>query len=130
LGNLGVPVFFVISGFVISHSIAEQWITRRYFWNFVLRRVIRLDPPYWFTIFFVIVTTLAGNRLFSAQSNPIPSVGNVVAPMFYVYPLLEYEPIEAVFWTLVHEVQFYLLFSNSRMGKKAGKTVDIHDRIS
>ena len=109
-GNLGVPAFFVISGFVIAHSISGQRITRGYFGNFVVRRVVRLDPPYWFAIAFCIATTALGNRLFPSQARDLPSPGSVVAHLFYVYPLFGYEPIEAIFWTLVHEVQFYLLY--------------------
>lgn len=109
-GDLGVPIFFVISGFVIAHSISAKWISRAFFFNFVVRRVIRLDPPYWFAIAFIVATTVAGNELFPSHQRGIPTLGNVIAHMFYVYPLFGYAPIEAVFWTLVHEVQFYLLY--------------------
>lgn len=109
-GHLGVPVFFAISGFVIAHSIAGEQITARYYGNFVLRRVIRLDPPYWFAIAFCVATTVVGNHLFPSQVRELPSIGNVVAHLLYVFPLFGYEPIEAIFWTLVHEVQFYLLY--------------------
>lgn len=109
-GHLGVPMFFCISGFVIAHSVAEKSITAKFYGNFVLRRVIRLDPPYWFAIALCIATTALGNKVFPSQAKPLPSEVNVVAHLFYVYPFFGYEPIEAVFWTLVHEVQFYLTY--------------------
>src|SRR3970282_136585 len=49
-GYLGVPVFFVISGFVISLSVKDSPITANYAGNFILRRSIRLDPTYWASI--------------------------------------------------------------------------------
>src|SRR5687767_8776 len=49
-GHLGVAVFFVLSGFVIAHATYGQTITLSYLGRFMLRRSIRLDPPYWFAI--------------------------------------------------------------------------------
>jgi peptidoglycan/LPS O-acetylase OafA/YrhL len=109
-GFVGVPVFFVISGFVIAHSVAGHQITASYYGNFVLRRVVRLDPPYWATIALSIAALALGNRLFPAQARPLPTEGCVISSLFYVYPFFGYEPIVAVFWTLVHEVQFYLAY--------------------
>src|SRR5690349_15372888 len=53
----GVEIFFVISGFVIAHSIHGQRITPRFLGRFALRRSIRLDPPYWLAV--VVAATLA-----------------------------------------------------------------------
>ena len=53
-GSIGVQVFFVISGFVIAYSVRNARITPGYLANYVLRRAIRLDPPYWTTILFVL----------------------------------------------------------------------------
>ena len=49
-GRQGVTIFFVISGFVIARSLRRGRVTPRFFGNFVLRRSIRLDPPYWVSI--------------------------------------------------------------------------------
>ena len=48
-GDLGVEVFFVLSGFVIAHQRGRP-ITPAFAGRFALRRAIRLDPPYYFTI--------------------------------------------------------------------------------
>src|ERR1700683_264814 len=45
--DLGVEVFFVLSGFVIAHTLFDKTITPRFAGNFVIRRSLRLDPPYW-----------------------------------------------------------------------------------
>lgn len=49
-GEFGVAVFFVISGFVIAHSLRDQELTATGVGTFMLRRAIRLDPPYWIAI--------------------------------------------------------------------------------
>ncbi|MPY87929.1 MAG: DUF3473 domain-containing protein [Luteitalea sp.] len=109
-GDLGVPVFFVISGFVIAHSVGRTAVTPSYFLNFALRRSIRLDPPYWLAIAMASALAWVGQRLVAGYGNEVPTASSVVAHILYVYPLLGYEAIEPVFWTLVHEVQFYVLY--------------------
>jgi peptidoglycan/LPS O-acetylase OafA/YrhL len=110
LGYLGVPVFFVISGFVISASISNNNITLRYFGNFVLRRSIRLDPPYWISI--VIAFLLLYSKNYYLNSNdPIPTSASVISHIFYLQELLGFNSqISQVYWTLCLEIQFYLFY--------------------
>ena len=49
-GWAGVQVFFVLSGFVIAHSVRGHRITWSFFGRFALRRALRLDPSYWTVI--------------------------------------------------------------------------------
>ena len=49
---------FVISGFVIAYSVRGYQMSGRFLGRFALRRSVRLDPPYWFTIAAVIATEL------------------------------------------------------------------------
>ena len=109
-GGIGVAVFFVISGFVITHSVSHHWVTGKYFLNFALRRSIRLDPPFWVTIALACALTYFGQKLIPNYDHSLPSIKNVLAHIAYIYPLLGFDPIVPVFWTLVHEVQFYVLF--------------------
>src|SRR5208282_311558 len=46
-GDLGVAIFFVLSGFVIAHSLYGRNVTLSLAGRFMLRRSLRLDPPYW-----------------------------------------------------------------------------------
>src|SRR4249919_3000902 len=54
IGDLGVPMFFVISGYCIAAaartSIQYDQSTR----YFLYRRVRRIYPPYWFSILLVV----------------------------------------------------------------------------
>jgi peptidoglycan/LPS O-acetylase OafA/YrhL len=109
-GYLGVPVFFVISGFVISLSVNDRKITLSYAGNFALRRSIRLDITYWASICFILVFMTLNNQ-FLGGDTPYPAPGNVLLHMFYLQDLFSVDPvISVVFWTLCMEVQLYLFF--------------------
>jgi peptidoglycan/LPS O-acetylase OafA/YrhL len=97
-GVLGVPVFFVISGFVIAASNADQNLTANYVGRFILRRSLRLDPPYWVMLLIVI-----------AFVSPL-SPGDTFANMFYLHRILDAPAALNVAWTLCQEVQLYLFF--------------------
>jgi len=109
-GYLGVPVFFVISGIVISLSVNNRKVTLRYAGNFALRRSIRLDITYWASICFILVLMTLNNN-FLGGDNPYPSMGSVLLNMFYLQGLFSVEPvISVVYWTLCLEIQLYLFF--------------------
>ncbi|MBB3170078.1 acyltransferase family protein [Simiduia aestuariiviva] len=112
-GYLGVPIFFVISGLVISRNIKEG-IDKRYAGMFILRRSLRLDPTYWAAIIIAISTTLAKSFLFDQPVN-LPSVSGVLLHFVYLQDIFTVEPsISVVYWTLCLEVQFYLFFLLSK----------------
>jgi len=109
-GYLGVPVFFVISGMVISLSVNDKKVTLSYAGNFALRRSIRLDITYWASICFILVFMMLNNH-FLGGDKPYPSPGNVLLHMFYLQDLFSVDPvISVVYWTLCLEVQLYLFF--------------------
>jgi hypothetical protein len=116
-GDLGVPVFFVLSGFVIALSVGEARITAGYVGRFALRRSIRLDPPYW-------ITLAIGSILLAVAHRPI-SLPQVAAHVVYLQGILGYPQIVSMFWTLSYEIQFYLVFVlmvwlAQRYGRSAG----------
>lgn len=45
-GYLGVTIFFVLSGFVIAHSVARHRVDAAFAGWFVVRRSVRLSVPY------------------------------------------------------------------------------------
>jgi peptidoglycan/LPS O-acetylase OafA/YrhL len=110
-GWAGVPVFFVISGFVIAYSVRDAWITPRFLGNFALRRSLRLDPSYWAMIGLALLLhflpELAG--LPSPHETGL-STGQVLSHFVYLQNISEYDNLSAGFWTLCIEMQFYLLF--------------------
>jgi len=107
-GARGVQVFFVISGFVIAHSVCDILPNTSGVGRFILRRQLRLDPPYWL---FLAITTLAiAIHVPGLSVDPMPSVGGFVANAFYLQRFARVNDVVGVSWTLSLEIQFYLLF--------------------
>ena len=107
-GHLGVAIFFALSGFVITHSVAGASITPGYLGRFALRRSIRLDPPYWASILFFVGVGYISAQVTGEAFAP-PSFPQVLAHLFYLQTLLGYQQINWVYWTLTYEIQFYLV---------------------
>ena len=107
-GHLGVAIFFALSGFVITHSVAGASITPGYLGRFALRRSVRLDPPYWASILFVVAAGYISAQVKGEAFAP-PSFPQVLAHLFYLQTLLGYQQINWVYWTLTYEIQFYLV---------------------
>jgi peptidoglycan/LPS O-acetylase OafA/YrhL len=106
-GSLGVSIFFVLSGFVIAHSLRKAIVDAEYFKQFSLRRFVRLTPPYYLSI----VLALAYG-IFAAKSKGVPfespSPAKALTHLAYVQDLFGLGHINEVYWTLCLEVQFYL----------------------
>lgn len=105
-GYLGVYVFFVLSGYVITMAIGEREVTLGFAGRFAARRSLRLDPPYWISI------AVALALMFLAAKIGVPKVfprgTGILAHLFYVQDVLGVPPISAVYWSLCLEIQFYL----------------------
>jgi peptidoglycan/LPS O-acetylase OafA/YrhL len=109
-GYLGVPIFFVLSGFVMAYTVRQIKINGSLGIKFVLRRLIRLSPPYYFAIAFAIgMGFLKAYALGVAQ--PHVGLSDIVAHLLYLQEMLSKSEINSVFWTLGIEVQFYFAFA-------------------
>ncbi len=117
-GYLGVPVFFVLSGFVITLNVGRKQVTGNFFWRFALRRSIRLDPPYWASIATAIGLAAIASRLFPDLHKTLPSLPQIASHLFYLQNLLGYGDIVPIYWTLCFEVQFYLFLLFLLAGKQ------------
>ena len=109
-GFMGVEIFFVLSGFVIAHSLRRSDYSMRAIARFALRRSVRLDPPYWATIAFVLLSALAGKLMGQGHVSEKVSAGAIVAHLLYLQDILHIPQLITVFWTLCMEVQFYLVY--------------------
>lgn len=100
-GYLGVQLFFMISGFVISNSVRASGLAQ-----FVASRAARLYPAFWVccTITFV-VTYLCGGGEF------VVSTRQFLVNLTMFSGFVRVPPIDAVYWTLFIEIHFYVLMS-------------------
>ncbi len=114
VGDLGVIVFFVLSGLVIALTI-PMFQRAQQLGAYISKRMIRLDPTYWTVIAATIVIRLLIDRLGVGEAYTFPPVGHIVLNMFYLdnifERMLDVESIVAVGWTLAYELQFYVFFA-------------------
>lgn len=105
-GYLGVGIFFVISGFVITSTLLNKDVTVGNVGRFFARRFVRLDIPYWTNI---AVTVFLGAVLyrFGGQLHYY-SPAQIAVHLVYLQDILGFKPINDVYWTLCLEIQFYL----------------------
>jgi peptidoglycan/LPS O-acetylase OafA/YrhL len=100
-GCLGVPVFFVISGFVICMS---GW--GRGLRGFAASRIARLMPAYWVAVLLVTLVFALPGVAFEAVS-PTDALANLTM----LQQPLGAERVLGVCWTLWVALRFYLLFA-------------------
>ncbi len=97
-GFLGVPLFFIISGFVISLS-AEYSNAK----NFLISRITRLYPAYWLCISLSAIIMLYFGGAYFPITLKQYLVGLTMLQSFFNVP-----DVDGVYWTLALEIQFYL----------------------
>lgn len=93
-GNTGVTLFFLLSGFLLTRPFLLG--SPLQIKNFLVRRALRILPMFYFTI-------LIGALISGKWEAVIPSM------FFHGITLGTLWPMGAVWWSLVVEVQFYLL---------------------
>ena len=108
-GWLGVEAFFVISGFIIPYALHRSAYTLKDFPSFILRRVVRLEPPYIISIFLVLLLwELSARAPGFAGASPSYELPQIAAHLFYIIPFTSYSWINVVYWTLAYEFGFYI----------------------
>ena len=104
-GWLGVPLFFMISGYVILNSALSR-TTRQ----FAVARFIRLYPLYWVCMAGTIAILFLTSRISNAhRAIPTYGISTTLANLTMVHTALGFESIDGVYWTLLKELQFYVL---------------------
>lgn len=111
LGQVGVVIFFVISGMVIPYSLKQG---RHALAVFAVSRFFRLYPAYWFSI----ALAVASSDWF--LSTPVP-LSTVLINMTMLQAAVQTPDLFGVYWTLIIEMFFYVacaaLFSVGLLGK-------------
>ena len=109
LGAAGVDIFFVISGFIMWVTTADDRTTPG---MFVRKRLVRVVPIYWLLTLFIAAVALAAPSLVSSTrfdaAHLLASLGFVPSP----HPVLAKPyPVLIPGWTLNYEMAFYALFA-------------------
>lgn len=108
-GWLGVDAFFIISGVVIPYSLYGMNYRLGMFPRFMAKRIVRLEPPYVISILLTIALWHVSAMMPGFQgSDPDYTLGQILSHLFYLTPLLGYEWLGPVYWTLAYEFVFYI----------------------
>jgi peptidoglycan/LPS O-acetylase OafA/YrhL len=125
--DLGVPLFFVISGYCIAASLDGHRRRGASSWEFLARRLRRIYPPYWAALLVFVVTVGGLDRLglgwlhanlHSLELDPpgklLPAqwLGNITLTETWrpkVWPGPPASVYTRVAWSLCYEEQFYLV---------------------
>lgn len=102
LGRLGVPMFFVLSGFLIHYTFQRS--NDRSIRTFWLRRFGRIYPPYFVAL--VVFAVVQGCLWTRHGRNDLLNHALFV----HTFKNEQFFSINSSFWSLAHEFQFYLLY--------------------
>jgi peptidoglycan/LPS O-acetylase OafA/YrhL len=108
---LGVEVFFVISGFVIPLSLYRAGYRLSNYGTFVLKRIIRLDPPYLLTIGLILALEFISIHVPSFRGSHMHSHYTALTLLLHLGYLNAFfggHWLSPVFWTLAIEFQYYI----------------------
>lgn len=105
-GWLGVPVFFILSGFVIHLTIDKCDSAK----EFLIRRFFRLYPTYWIavlcTLLVIVISGISSDFSFFQFSSL-----DVLMNFTMWHEFFGFHHVDGAYWSLLPELLFYLLMS-------------------
>ncbi len=129
LGWVGVNLFFLISGYVISHTLKKSKDSR----DFVIKRISRIYPAIWIILPIVylfqnnIPYSIFKNR--STFANLIGSMTLIPPSVLNLFSSMNFDWITLVLWSLKVEIIFYSLCAFVFKYCKSDRVVLIIERI-
>jgi peptidoglycan/LPS O-acetylase OafA/YrhL len=139
-GSLGVPMFFVISGYVITYSAESSLKNKKSPFIFLKARFLRIYPAFWASVAVVLITPYIIESISFLKSGEYLVPANLLTKFNYIewshFLLLskvfwatshdlqaEFNTINSVYWTLAIEFQFYLVIFFALCFKKYYKHI-------
>lgn len=117
MGQAGVMLFFLVSGFIVPASLERAGSLSR-FW---VTRVCRLYPLYWLSL--AIACALASFGLFGSHEPSAASIGpTYLANATMLQTFLGYPNVIGLYWTLGIEMTFYAMLSVVFAARAFGRT--------
>lgn len=107
-GWLGVPIFFVISGYCIIIS-AHHSVD---FVKFFKKRFFRIFPAYWFSLFIVLSSAVVQKITtgYNSVSNIPDTFKGIIANItLTTAPFTNIKTMNWVYWSLTYEIFFYII---------------------
>ena len=104
--DVGVTIFFVISGFIVPYSMMRGGYTIAAWPTFMVKRLVRLEPPYLASILLILALgAFDAVRGFPPDWTAMQIAGH----LGYANAFLGLPWLNAPYWSLAVEFQFYIL---------------------
>ncbi len=103
-GYLGVDLFFIISGFVISLSIEGRGP-----YAFVKSRIGRLYPVFWVSAIITTLFIIFGGHLIDSEMSWYRFLTNMIMVPTLIFDKSKIDFLDGSYWTLAVEMKFYLI---------------------
>jgi len=108
LGNSGVDIFFVISGFIMVYTTSGK-AGPSDAWVFIQRRALRIYPLYWFWTTVLLSFWATGFALKTYHYSTLYMINSYLLIPYFNGS--SFDPVLVQGWTLSFEMLFYLVFS-------------------
>jgi peptidoglycan/LPS O-acetylase OafA/YrhL len=112
-GELGVRMFFVISGFIMTTTMYDRFAQPGSAQSFMWRRVIRIVPLYW-----LVTLIYAAKLAISGTGLRVDELLQSLAFIPYDHGQFARRPIYGLGWTLNFEMFFYVMFAASLLFRR------------
>lgn len=111
-GWLGVPAFFIITGFVIPYSAFGHRERAASALTFMGRRLLRLYPPFVLAVLLTcLVAVTAQQTAWFKGTQEIISISDFSANAVMLAPAFGRAWVNPVFWSLLVEMQYYIIIA-------------------
>ena len=112
-GSMGVPLFFIISGYLIFRSVERNIDSKgikKGLLNYFFHRLFRILPAYYFNLFVVILIAsfVIGNDYFYSASFFRQIFTHLTFTNYFIYKSAGFE-INGAYWTLGIEMLWYIV---------------------
>lgn len=104
-GRLGVEIFFVLSGFIITVIGGEAFEPVA----FARNRIMRIVPMYWIATFLIVGLATASPSSFRTT---VPTIEGMIKSLLFIPSDVPKAPLLGLGWTLDYEAFFYLVFGS------------------
>ncbi|UWS31107.1 acyltransferase family protein [Erwinia pyrifoliae] len=102
IGNAGVDLFFIISGFIMAYTLQKQDNGRVFF----VKRLARIIPLYWFFSLTALIIYLYNPNMVNSHTEH-----TTILNSFTLFPIENHAMLIDVGWTLRYEFIFYSILS-------------------
>ena len=105
-GWLGVPFFFILSGFVITLTVEKCKSSK----EFLLKRFLRLYPTYWICLSITVAVIFIGN-LNTRYETFDKSIAEVLMNYTMFHRYFNFDNVDGAYWSLLPELLFYVIMA-------------------